>query len=49
MNKEEIIEFLKENLDIWVDTKIEFGPEKHLVVELELCGETIASQSTVID
>jgi len=49
MNEEELIEFLKRNLDVWVETEEHYGPEKHVVVKLELCGDTIASCSTRID
>jgi hypothetical protein len=43
---EDIIrEYLKNNMEVWVDRKTEFGPEEHIIVRIELEGELISESS----
>lgn len=45
MNTEELIDYLKKNLDIQVSTNEEFGPVQVVKVELVLNDETISEDT----
>lgn len=49
MSKEELIEFLKENLKIKVSTDYDLHKGPCTIVSLELLGETISSDTFYLD
>lgn len=50
MDREELIEFLKENLSIEIDRDQSYYSYPHIEVKLKLCGQVFdSSQCTIYD
>lgn len=50
MDREELIDFLRENLTITIDRDQDYYSHPHLEVKLKLCGDVIdSSQCTIYD
>lgn len=48
MNREELIDFLKENLSVNIKRTQDYYSYPELVVSIELDGETISTASTIV-
>lgn len=45
MTEEEVIELIKNNLEIYIDTETHFGPVEMLRVSVEFMGEPVATST----